>query len=52
MLAELLRDVEKEKSGHKNPFKPHRSKLLRVRLEDWLGVLKARGCDEEFTGLK
>ena len=52
MLAELLREVEKEKSGHKDPFKPHRSKLLRIHLEDWLGVLKARGRDEEYTALK
>jgi integrase len=52
MLAEMLRKVEKEKAGGKDTFAPHRKKALTAHLDDWLGVLKARGRDTEYTDLK
>jgi integrase len=52
MLAEQLRKVEKEKAGHKDPFGPHRTTALTAHLGDWLAVLRARGRDDEYTGLK
>ncbi len=52
MLAEILKGVEMEKGGHRDPFRPHRKTPLTTHRDDWLGVLAARGRGKEYTDLK
>ncbi len=52
LLNEILKRVEMEKAGCKDPCREHRKAALNVHLADWLAVLTARGRDKEYTGLK
>ncbi len=52
MLADLLKKIENEKAGIRDPYEAHRMKTIAAHLEDWLASLKANGCDAEYIALK
>ncbi|MFO0825905.1 MAG: recombinase family protein [Gemmataceae bacterium] len=52
MLSKLLDEVDRERAGQRDPFKQHRKTPLTTHVAEWLGVLKARGRDEEYIALK
>lgn len=43
MLAQLLKKIENEKAGIRDPFESHRRKPLSAHLDDWLASLRASG---------
>lgn len=52
MLNDLVRNVENEKVGIRDPFEAHRKKPLAAHLADWLESLRANGRDPEYLALK
>ena len=51
-LNEIVRRVEMAKAGIINPFEDHAKRPLLSHLDDWEGVLKARGNTDEYVALK
>ncbi len=52
MLADLLKKIENEKAGIRDPFEAHRRKPLSDHLDDWLASLRANGRGPEYVALK
>jgi hypothetical protein len=49
MLAELLKRIENEKLGIRDPFEAHRKKSIADHLKDWLTSLRANGRGAETS---
>ena len=52
LLSELVKKVENEKLGIRDPFEKHRKKALSEHLEDWLASLRANGRGTSYVALK
>jgi hypothetical protein len=52
MLNELVRRVELEKVGIRDPFQVHRKRPLTAHLEDWEASLRSNGWDDESVKLR
>ena len=52
MLADLLKKIENEKAGFRDPFEAHRKRPLTEHLSEWLASLRANGRDAEYVTLK
>lgn len=52
MLADLLKKVENEKLGIRDPFEKHRKKPLTGHLDDWLISLKSKDSTPEYVSLR
>jgi hypothetical protein len=52
MLLELVKKAELGELGIVDPFEKHRNRPLTQHLEDWRGVLLARGNTAEYVELK
>ncbi len=52
MLANLLRKVENEKAGIRDPFEAHRKKPLTEHLDVWEESLKSNGRESGYVTLK
>lgn len=52
MLADLVKKVENEKLGIRDPFEKHRKKAISEHLDDWLASLRANGREESYVALK
>ena len=52
MLGDLMRKVERERAGDRDPFEDHRRKPLAVHLTDWETALRAAGRTDDYVELK
>jgi integrase len=52
MLSNLLKKIENEKAGIRDPFEAHRKRPLTNHLDDWKASLEASGRSDEYVTLK
>ncbi len=52
MLADLLKKIENEKAGVRDPFADQYKRPLSAHLDDWKASLKASGRSDEYIALK
>ncbi len=52
MLANLLKKIENEKAGVRDPFADQRKRPLSAHLDDWKKSLEASGRGDEYVTLK